>query len=345
MSELNRLRREAVAEIERQRIRARTWTLRTDPDAVGLALAPTPPAAPTLTAPELVVMVRSLPQLEAALDAEARVIYCELEDPKRYRDAVRLVASRRDDKSAPEAAGSPTLFLAPPRITKPGEDWILNQVRAAGADGYLVRNPDHLRYFAGCRCVGDYTLNVANPLTAAHFLERHGLERVTASYDLNNLQLEALLRAGPAHRIEITLHQHMPMFHMEHCAFCAFLSTGRDYRDCGRPCEKHGVQLRDRRGALHPLKADAGCRNTVYNARAQTGAEYARRFLDLGARWFRLEFLDESPAAVRQILTMYRRLLAGEITGAHLWRELKLQHQLGVTRGTLDQGERPVTVL
>jgi putative protease len=27
------------------------------------------------------------------------------------------------------------------------------------------------------------------------------------------------------------------MFHMEHCVFCAFLSTGKDYRDCGRPCD------------------------------------------------------------------------------------------------------------
>jgi putative protease len=209
----------------------------------------------------------------------------------------------------------------------------------------LVRNYDHLRFFADCRCVGDYSLNVANPLAAEYFLERYGLERVTASYDLNNLQLEALLAAAPPHRFEITLHQHMPMFHMEHCVFCAFLSTGRDYHDCGRPCDRHAVQLRDRVGALHPVKADAGCRNTVYNARAQTGAEYAGRLIALGARWFRIEFLDEPPALVTRTLARYRQLLAGEITGAQLWRELKLQHQLGVTRGSLDHGQRPITVL
>jgi putative protease len=105
------------------------------------------------------------------------------------------------------------------------------------------------------------------------------------------------------------------------------------------------VHLRDRRGALHPLKADAGCRNTVYNALAQTGAEYASRFGALGARWFRLEFLDEPPAVITRTIALYRRLLAGELTGAELWRELKLRHQLGVTRGSLDRDERPVTVL
>jgi len=111
----------------------------------------------------------------------------------------------------------------------------LKQVRSCDADGYLVRNYDHLAYFAADRKRGDFSLNVANPLTAAHYLRRHGLERVTASYDLNITQLESLLQGAPGTWFDITIHQHMPMFHMEHCVFCAFLSKGKDYHDCGRP--------------------------------------------------------------------------------------------------------------
>jgi len=122
---------------------------------------------------------------------------------------------------------------------------------------------------------------------------------------------------------------------MEHCVFCAFLSTGKDYRDCGRPCDNHVVTLRDRVGAELPLKADAGCRNTLFNARAQTGADYVSRMLALGVRHFRLEFLNETPDQVARIISKYRQLLAGEITGPQLWRELKLLNQLGVTRGQL----------
>jgi putative protease len=158
---------------------------------------------------------------------------------------------------------------------------------------------------------------------------------LTASYDLDIRQLEALLRAAPARWFEVTLHQHMPMFHMEHCVYCAFLSKGKDYRDCGRPCDRHDVRLRDRTGALHALQADAGCRNTLFNARAQSGAEYAGRLAALGVAAFRLEFLHETPAEVTRTLDRYHRLLAGEITGAALWRELQLSHQLGVTRGTM----------
>lgn len=270
------------------------------------------------------------------MDCDIQTIYCEFEDPKKYRDAVRIFRSRFANRlNAPAQAG---IFVAPPRIFKMGEDWILKQVRSCEADGYLVRNYDHLRFFAadGCRCIGDYSLNVANGLSADYFKNRFQLERVTASYDLNFEQLEALLRSGaPPDWFEITIHQHIPMFHMEHCVFCAFLSSGTDYTNCGRPCDKHDVQLRDRVGAMHPLKADAGCRNTVFNALAQTGADYVEKMIELGARHFRLEFLNETAAQLAQTIARYRQLLRGEITGPELWRELKLLNQLGVTRGQI----------
>ena len=209
-------------------------------------------------------------------------------------------------------------------------------MRSCEADGYLVRNYDHLKFFAGDRRRGDFSLNVANPWTADYFLRQHGLERVTASYDLNITQLEALLQTAPGGWFDITIHQHMPMFHMEHCVFCAFLSPGKDYHDCGRPCEKHRVALRDRVGAELPLRADAGCRNTVFNNRAQTGAEYLARLLELGARSFRVEFVNESSDEVSRTLARYGQLVRGEITGADLWRELKLLNQLGVTRGQME---------
>jgi putative protease len=216
-------------------------------------------------------------------------------------------------------------------------------VRSAEADGCLARNYDHLAFFRGQRLRGDYSLNIANPLAARYFLRRYGLERVTASYDLNVQQLEALLRAAPPAWFELTIHQHMPMFHMEHCVFCAFLTTGRDYRDCGRPCDRHDLRLRDRVGAEFPIKADAGCRNTVFNNRAQTGAEYVTRFLALGARAFRVEFLNETPDELVRTVRSYQQLLRGEITGAALWREFKLINQLGVTRGQMEAAPQTLT--
>ncbi|WP_404425239.1 DUF3656 domain-containing protein [Nibricoccus sp. IMCC34717] len=332
VSALNQVRRDAVARLEALRSAPKRWTL-TVAEPVLSTLPAASPVRPVLQEPELIAVVRALPQLDAALASGCtRTVYCEFENPKHYRDAV---ARFRTWQAEAPGRSEATIWVAPPRITKPGEEWILKQVRSSEADGYLVRNPDHALAFAQDRRRGDFSLNIANPLSAAYWLEHYNLERVTASYDLNITQLEALLAGSPAGWYDITLHQHMPMFHMEHCVFCAFMSTGKDYHDCGRPCEKHTVHLRDRTGAEFPLRADAGCRNTVFNNRAQTGAEFADRMLALGARSFRIEFVNEEPAEVGRVLDRYRRLLLGEISGQDLWRELRALNQLGVTRGQM----------
>ena len=251
----------------------------------------------------------------------------------KYRDAVHMV---RCADGCGEAADDPgresarAIWVATPRIAKPGEDGILQQVRSCDADGYLIRNFDHLVFFAGQRCIADYSFNIANPLSAAYFKQRFNLERLTASYDLNFDQLDGLLRGSSPAWFEVTVQQHLPMFHMEHCVFCAFLSDGTDHTNCGRPCEKHVVELRDRVGAAHPVLADAGCRNTVFHARAQTGAEAVPHLCQLGIGALRLEFLNEPPDQVALTIGKYRQLLRGEITGAQLVRELKLWNQLGL---------------
>jgi putative protease len=294
-----------------------------------------------LRTPHLIVLVRELGQLDAALKCGVETLYCEFEDPKKYREAMQLVrAARASCSDSRPSTLNPQLWVAPPRVFKMGEDWTLKQVRSSEADGYLVRNYDHLAFFANERRIGDYSLNIANRLTAAYFKNKFGLERITASYDLNFTQLEALLQAAPPEWFEVTIHQHIPMFHMEHCVFCAFLSSGTDYTNCGRPCDNHDLKLRDRVGAEHPVKADAGCRNTVFNALAQTGADYVSRMLALGVRHFRIEFLNETPDQATQTITRYRQLLSGEISGSQLWRELKLLNQLGVTRGQIGSPAR-----
>ncbi|MBW4423331.1 MAG: U32 family peptidase [Nostoc desertorum CM1-VF14] len=326
VSELNRMRREIVVQLEELRSQPKRWQLHSDVSFQDLL----PSSSPlSLSSPSLIVLVRNLKQLQAALKAGIETLYCEFEDPRAYREAVQLVHQQRQQSL------SPTIWVAPPRITKPGENWILQQVRACEADGYLIRNYDQLQFFAQERCIGDFSLNVANPLTADYFQQRFALERLTASYDLNITQLQDLLTSCPPQWFEVTIHQHMPMFHMEHCVFCAFLSTGTDYTNCGRPCEKQEVKLKDRVGSEHVLKADIGCRNTVFNGTAQTGAEYVQRLRELGLSHFRIEFVNETPEQVRKTIDCYNQLLQGEITGSQLWRELRLQNQLGVTRGPM----------
>ena len=324
----NKLRRALVARLDAARENSVKWTTYPEKNYAGKFAVRNSGFENESSPTTLIPVVRELAQLDAALAFGARTIYAEFENPRDYKTAAERA----------HAVPGAEFWAQPPRVFKQADDeaGILRLVRECGADGFLVRAHEHLYAFAGARLRGDFSLNVANHLTADYFLRERGLERVTASYDMNLDQLRAMLARVPApERIEVTLHQHMPMFHMEHCVFCTFLSEGKDFRDCGRPCEKHVVRLRDRTGLEHLVKADAGCRNTVYNARAQTGAEFFDELRGAGVRFFRVEFVDETPELVTEILARYRDLLAGKIDGNALWRGLRLESKLGVTRGTL----------
>jgi putative protease len=253
-------------------------------------------------------------------------VIVELEHPAQLREAVAMGRGQWPGG----------IWLAGPRICRPDEAWTLEPLLRAQPDGYLVRNADQLeRLTPVAPCQGDFSLNVANPLTAHWLLTRWGLQRLTASYDLALEQLLDLVAGCPPGSLEITLHQHMPLFHMEHCLFCAFLSDGHDHTDCGRPCEQHTVLLRDRSGVEHPLRADLGCRNTLFNGKAQTAAEALPQLLRAGVRALRLELLDESADQTVHRVRQYGSAIRGEISGRQLWQQEQLDSRLGVTRGSL----------
>jgi U32 family peptidase len=322
-AELNRLRREAIASLEARRMEPKVWMLRDDRSY--RELLPNP-IEKVNAVPEIIVAVRYLSAVETVLDEGIKTIYCEFEDPRKYRQAVEIC------RRYPAAE----IFIATPRIAKPGENWILDSLKKANPDGFLIRNYDRLADLAEYRCRGDFSLNIANPLTARYFKETYPhLETLSASYDLNARQLLDLIQATPPEWWEVTVHQHVPMFHMEHCVFCAFLSTGTDFTNCGRPCEEHQVKLRDRTGIEHVLQADVACRNTIFNGIAQTGAEAVRHLCKSGLQRLRIEFLEESPQTIVKTIAAYRQLLQGKLTGTQLWQQLKVSNQLGITRGTI----------
>jgi putative protease len=317
---LEQLRREARGTLA-------TLTRRVSEGPESRQRLPIEPAAPPA---ELHVLVRTMDQLYAVVDqrsAHRGLVYCDFEDVRRYREAANYA----------HAHGQP-IGLATLRILKPGEEGLLAQIAHAGADAVLIRNLAALAYFQErspkTALIGDFSLNVANELTADIFFGE-GMPRLVPSYDLNWQQLAALLKQSAATRFEIVVHQHMPMFHMEHCVFAAMLSDGKDWRDCGRPCDRHEVALRDRVGADFPLIADTGCRNTVFNSVAQSAAEFIPRMLGLGVRHFRVELLRERPEEIEPLLVRYERVVAGLDSGRESWRQLRVLNQLGVTRGTL----------
>ncbi|MGO8996928.1 MAG: DUF3656 domain-containing U32 family peptidase [Polyangiaceae bacterium] len=284
----------------------------------------------------LFVLCRSLEQANAALDAGADGVYLDFLELTGTGAAVRALRSR---------PGGAHVAVAPPRIRKPGEEKIDRFLASLAPDAVLVRGLGALHAPAEegngtsktnerIRRIGDFSLNVTNAITAAEVLA-HGLDAFTPSFDLDATQLTALLTPAWAPYAEIVVHHPMPLFHMEHCAIAALLSEGRDYRTCGRPCDRHKVSLRDRAGLDHPVEADVGCRNTVFHAAAQSAAHLVLGLRDRGARRFRVELVRESAEDVARIVAAYRRLLEGRSAPADVWRTLRTEGGYGVVKGSL----------
>ena len=168
-----------------------------------------------------------------------------------------------------------TARVASPRVLKPSEQRIIHFLLKLEC-AIVVRSSGLLRRFRRKRhapLIGDFSLNAANVSSADAFLQL-GLARITPTHDLNAAQVGELAREIGADKLEVVAYQHLPVFHTEHCVFCRFLSTGTSYKDCGHPCEKHQVALRDTNGREHPVMADVGCRNTVFGAQAQEASRH-----------------------------------------------------------------------
>ena len=357
LSVLGKLRREMIEQLES----SSTKTLRTINDtalpqmqaAIREKTHSARQHSVTANAASLNILCRSLNQLQTVITTWidndttasspvsditgnlAPAIYADFADIRQYGDAVRL---GRDSGIK--------VYLATPRIQKPGEMGIFKAMLKHQPAGVLIRNLSGMSFFHEHHVptVADFSLNVTNELTAEYLLE-HGVQRVTASYDMNRDQLLDLVRVVPPEWLEIVIHQHMPMFHMEHCVFCSVLSPGTNKTNCGRPCDFHKVELRDRTGLEHPLTADVGCRNTLFNATPQSSAEIVSNLQQQGIRNYRIEFLNDEGDRIRQTLSLYRNLLNGTISGAQVWNQLQASNRVGVTRGTLEERRNPLAIL
>ncbi len=284
---------------------------------------------------KLAALCRTLEQVQAACQAKADLVYADFHDIRLYAQAVEIA----------HELGTP-IGLACVRMQKPGEMGLLRVLGRHRPDWILARNLaaiDHCRR-ESIPMIADFSLNVSNH-RSAEWIRSLGAERVTASYDLNREQLMDLVDSLPPSWLEVVIHQHMPMFHMEHCVFCAVLSPGTNKTNCGRPCDHHIVELRDRVGAQHLLQADVACRNTLYNATPQSGAETVSELIARRVQWFRVELLEENSSSTEFTVSLHRRLLEGKVTAREVWQQLRATNRVGVTRGTLESKRDPLAII
>jgi U32 family peptidase len=322
---LNTLRRRAV-EALRVLQEAPPERIVQSAQATAEALWPKPAPVIALQPPRLHLLVRTPEQLDAAIAEAPDSITLD------YLDLYGLKPSVERVRSAGIA-----IRVATPRVLKQGEEKIVEFLLRLDCP-LLVRPLGLLHHLSSLdevpELTGDFSLNAANAVSARLLLERK-LVRITPTHDLNADQVATLARELGASHVEAIAYQHLPVFHTEHCVFARFLSTGKSFEDCGRPCERHRVELRDVNRRAHPVLADVGCRNTVFGAEAQEASARLEAWLDAGIAHYRLEFAHESATEVRDVSAAFRQALQGTITAKQLAHRLRRAAPQGTTEGSL----------
>ncbi len=257
-------------------------------------------------APVWHVLCRELKHLEEVLALGVTSVIGDFAELHRCGPAVRMAREHGAE-----------IFLATPRIQKPGEDVHFTRIADAAPDGILVRNLGGAAFCAQRQIpfVADMSLNAVNPWTVA-WLQELGARRVTAAYDSDRRRLGELADAAPWADLEVVVYQHIPLFHTEHCIFDTEVGGRRNEvvpeltpaeadrqkqrrtAPCSFACMKHEVRLRDRIGVEHPLQSDACCRNTLYHAQPRNFIDHVPELWRRGVRHFRIELLEAVPTGI-----------------------------------------------
>ena len=183
----------------------------------------------------------------------------------------------------------------------------LEDVKAAGFDGMLIRSPEELGYirkkglyelYAG-RVVADYDVYTYNKAAFDEYI-RLGIHDFTLSEELNAGQLRGLCRSVRDRNIylEKLVYGYLPLMVT---AGCTLKYTSKD-KPCGRP----GVYyLTDRKGKqLAALNSCSYCYNLIYNSVPEYLLDKTDEIRNMGVDALRLSFSIEGADEVENIMKM-----------------------------------------
>lgn len=337
VSELNRLRQEAVTQLDEQRGWASDALSSSREGAIAAAVLSVTTALPrelriNTEQPRLSTIVFNVADaMEAALNGATEVVL----DPFLRHPPIPL-ARVRALHGALNAMGV-SFRVRTPSIVRPDErktldKWLALELPLLSGHVGLV----HEQASLGRNVVADYATNVFNPHTAA-FLFGLGAARIVPSVELTLNEIGELVRPWNGGSFDVLVYGRPEGMTIEHCVLSAAFE--REPATCRDLCvQKHTqVSLTDPAGYTFPVATDSACRNRLLHSRPIDGAEYIAALWKQQIRGYHLVFnvpgepvgaithhyrdvLNAAAAGVACDTSTTRRLLGGAFTRGHFVR-------------------------
>ncbi len=311
ISELNLIRRQAIEELEK--VRVRKWKRECSEPEISLG------SPKSKTKPILSVNAGSIASLISAVDNGADVVYIgegslgdfgfKNENKPQINADKRRFIGRVDYVHAIEYAHKKgvKVFFSTPRILKDINEGFSSQSQQDlfdAADGFIVGNLGVLHHlqtnFANKPIIIDYPLNVFNRLSVDFFMDFS--ERVTLSPELTLKEIEKLAPYDP---VECIIHGFFPLMVSEH-DFVGGLFSGK------RPDD---LLLKDEKGYEFPVITDTHKRTSIMNSRELCMLDYVHDIVKASVSCLRIEARTYGPEMTGKITRDYREAIDGAIIG------------------------------
>jgi putative protease len=319
VSDLNRIRQQAVDELlvrrdwaETERLRERHARIHDAVSHVGVSSG----SSGIAHRPRLVAEVYQVDDARAAADNGADEIVFDpfLRHPLPPVSRLTALAEELTSRGV-------TLRLRTPAIVRPEDRPAL--------DKWLALDLPLLSGHVGLACelaaagrdvVADYAVNCFNAHTAAELFNR-GISRLTASVELTVDELRELVAPWEGRTFEVLVYGRPEGMTIEHCVLSA--AFDREPTTCRDLCvKKHPVvTLSDPSGYSFPLATDSDCRNRLLHSRPIEGSEFIPRLMEMGIRSYRAVF-NVPGDRVGELIAAYRAILDGEVVATRGARAL-----------------------
>ncbi|MDP4143912.1 MAG: DUF3656 domain-containing protein [Bacillota bacterium] len=247
--------------------------------------------------PDLMVSVKNLEQLNAAISAGAENIIVD-------------IFARNSDIKINEIDNS-NLYLKVPNIIKEEFDFVCRKIdeNMSYIKGIITANAGVIsKYNDSIDIIGDYKLNNFNRYSMDFYSKL--LKGSCLSIELNRKELGEASKNSPI-PTQVLVYGKIEVMISEYCPIGSVMGGKSSKKSCGEECSKGTFVLKDRVNEEFVIKTDIFCRSYIFNSVPVNIIPNIEELRSININSFRIDFIDENKEQVAKIIRAY---LSGKFT-------------------------------